>query len=277
MAVTGEVTARFGPRSPDNLPIWSIDVPQLQDVEALFRLSLNEFTSARNALADRVKETGRAEVSARIRALAKPPLSAWVVNQLYWRHRDVFDRLIAAGARLRRAQASQLRGRGGDLREPLDARRTAMAELTRLAMAIAREAGNVASPALLRRVTATLDALATYAGDPSGPTAGQLTADVDSPGFEALSTLIPAGAGHANRRTDSHVLPFKKEARARAAAPRDPAAEKRQRRQNAAQKAPPRPRRCAPLSARSRQRARVPHGRRRISRMPRLASRTRNG
>jgi hypothetical protein len=204
------------------------DVAHSQDVEALFRLPLNEFTAARNTLADRAKNAGSAEFAAHVRALTRPPLSAWVVNQLYWRHRTAFDRLIAAGARLRRAQASQLRGKGGDMREPLDARRHAIADLTRLAAAVARESGHAAGPDLLRRVTTTLDALATYAGDASGPRAGQLTADVDPPGFEALAMLVPAGRIGPGRHAPTHVLPFKKAARSKkSATPKDPEEEKR--------------------------------------------------
>lgn len=79
------------------------------DIDALFQLPVDEFTSARNALANRLKAAGRADAASRVKALPKPPLSAWAVNQLYWRHRTAFDALLAAGDRLRRAQATSLR------------------------------------------------------------------------------------------------------------------------------------------------------------------------
>jgi hypothetical protein len=225
------VTAQVNPgsrlKTADNPRFPELDVTQSHDLEALFRLPPNEFTAARNALAERAKNAGSVEFAAHVRALTKPPLSAWVVNQLYWRHRDAFDRLIAAGSRMRRAQSSQLRGKGGDLREPLDARRKAMAELTRLGMSIARESGHAAGPDLLRRVTTTLDALATYAGDSSGPKAGQLTADVDAPGFDVLATLVPAARSRPAAHTPSQVLPFKKDQRSKTAASQDPKAERR--------------------------------------------------
>lgn len=186
-------------------------MPESADVEALFRLRLDEFTAARNALAAKLKAEGNAEEAERVRALPKPPISAWVVNQLYWQHRDAFDVLLSAGSRLRSAQASQLRGAGGDVREPLDARRAAMSDLTRRAGLILREAGHVESPALLRRVTTTLDALAAYAGHPASPRPGQLTADVEAPGFEALSTLIPRARGGRAAGSRPHVLPFRKQ------------------------------------------------------------------
>ena len=204
------------------------DVANTPDIEALFRLPLDEFTSARNALAARLKTAGRADAAGRVKALSRPPLSAWAVNQLYWRHRELFDRLLAAGGRLRRAQVAQLRGKGGDLREPLEARRAAMAELTRHAVALVREAGHSASPDLLRRITNTLDALATYAGEPSAPRAGRLTSDVEAPGFEALSTLIPRTGSRPPSRSSPHVLPFQRKPASKPR-PADPAAEKRQR------------------------------------------------
>jgi hypothetical protein len=42
------------------------------DVDALFRLPVAEFTSARNALAARLKKSGRSDEAASVKALAKP-------------------------------------------------------------------------------------------------------------------------------------------------------------------------------------------------------------
>src|SRR6185503_12426637 len=64
------------------------------DLDALFQLPLTEFTGARNALAAQLKKSGRGDEAARVKALPKPPVSAWAVNQLYWNHREAFDRLI---------------------------------------------------------------------------------------------------------------------------------------------------------------------------------------
>lgn len=69
------------------------------DVDALFRLPLAEFTGARNALAAKLKKSGRGDEAVRVKALAKPSISAWAVNQLYWNHREAFDRLIASAER----------------------------------------------------------------------------------------------------------------------------------------------------------------------------------
>jgi hypothetical protein len=86
------------------------------EVDALFKLPLGEFTSARNALAAELKKAGRPAEASAVKALVKPSVSAWVVNQLYWRHRGLFDRLVAAGDKMRHAQAAQ--GTGDSASKP---------------------------------------------------------------------------------------------------------------------------------------------------------------
>src|SRR5438552_2059905 len=106
------------------------------DVDALFRLPLAEFTAARNTLAARLKKSGRGDEKAeadRVKALVKPSISAWAVNQLYWDHREAFDRLIATGGRFHKAQSSRLAGKLADMRQALDARREALTHLSDLA------------------------------------------------------------------------------------------------------------------------------------------------
>jgi len=178
------------------------------DIDALFQLPLSEFTAARNALAAKLKKAERADEAAEVQVLTKPPASAWAVNQLYWRHRNAFDRLIAAGDRLRTAQASQLRGKGGELQEPLEARRVALSELTQHAATLLRESGHNPSPDLMRRVTMTLEALATYGSRTSASAAGRLTEDVNAPGFEALADLVPDKGARTRDPDERRVLPF---------------------------------------------------------------------
>src|SRR5438105_2786028 len=103
------------------------------ELNALFALPLADFTGARNALAARLKKDKRADDAERVKALGKPPVSVWAVNQLYWKHREAFNRLLATGERFRKAQASQLAGKGVDVRESGAARRESLAELSRLA------------------------------------------------------------------------------------------------------------------------------------------------
>lgn len=160
------------------------------EVDALFLLPLGEFTAARNALVAQLKKAGRQAEANEAKALAKPSVSAWVVNQLYWRHREVFDRLIEAGDRLRRTQAKHPTGDAA--RAAVSARREALAELAGIAAGLLRDGDHGATRDLLRRVTSTLDALSSYGSLPNAPVAGRLADDVEPPGFEAVAGFLPA-------------------------------------------------------------------------------------
>jgi len=160
------------------------------DIDALFRLPLAEFTSERNTLAARLKKEGRRNDADRVKLLAKPSVSAWAVNQLYWDHREAFDQLMASGKRLRPAQKLRLAGKVASVRDSLDARREALVHLSDLAAELLREAGSNPSLDTLRRVTTTLEALSAHALHSDGPTPGRLTQDLDPPSFDSLASLM---------------------------------------------------------------------------------------
>ena len=164
------------------------------DVDALFRLPLTEFTGARNTLAARLKKAGRGDEAVLVKALGKPSVTAWAVNQLYWNHREAFDRLIASGEHFHKAQTSRHGGKLADMRTAIDARREALTQLTDLATSLLRDAGQNPSLDTSRRITTTLEAISAMSGSASrsdAPRPGRLTHDVDPPGFEALATFIP--------------------------------------------------------------------------------------
>ena len=161
------------------------------DLEALFRLPLPEFIAARKTLAAKLKMDGRSNEADHIKALVKPSITAWAVNQLYWQHREEFDRLIATGARLRQPQTSRLARKAADMRGALDARREALSHLSDLATALLRNAGHSPTPETIHRITTTLEAISAYASLPDASRPGRLTHDVDPPGFESLASLIP--------------------------------------------------------------------------------------
>jgi hypothetical protein len=158
------------------------------DVDALFRLPLSEFTGARNALAAQLKKNGRPDDSARVKALAKPSISAWAVNRLYWNHRGAFAQLITSSERFHKAQTS---GNIADMRACLDARREVLSQLTDLATSLLRDAGQNPSLDTIHRITTTLEGVSVYASQPDGPRPGRLTHDVDPPGFESFGSFVP--------------------------------------------------------------------------------------
>ncbi len=191
------------------------------EIDALFQLSLGDFTGARKALAARLKKEGKALDAERVKALAKPPAPAWAVNQLYWQDPDAIEQLLETGERLRKAQTGQ--SKNVDLRRLLDEKKAAMAALMAKVSAILGDP----SPDAMRRVSATLEALAAWGNTDGVPRAGRLTADLDPPGFDTLAALM-AGKSPA----DAKVLLFRRNATVPAA---DPAASRR--RVQAAEKA----------------------------------------
>jgi DNA repair exonuclease SbcCD ATPase subunit len=163
---------------------------QERDIDRLFAAPLAEFTGLRNALSSRLKKAGLDEDASKVKALAKPSITAWAVNQLYFEHRDLFDRLCTAGERLRNAQLSQMGGKPADMRSALDERRNALSALTGYALAALETSGHAATPEAERRINATLEAISVMSpGATERP--GRLTQDLDPPGFDALSAWVP--------------------------------------------------------------------------------------
>ena len=184
------------------------------DIDGLFRLPLAEFTSARNGLAAQFKKNGRGDEAANVKALGKPSVSAWAVNQLYWNHRESFDKLIASGERFHKAQASRTGAKVAEMRVALDARREALTKLSDLAAQILRDGGHNPSPDTVHRITTTLEGISAYTSRDDGPRLGRLTHDVDPPGFESFGSFVPikqeaggrkqgAGTGGRSRRQEA--------------------------------------------------------------------------
>ena len=91
-------------------------------IDALYRQPLDDFIAERNALA---KTLSGADAK-RVRALAKPTVVPWAVNQVYWHARPIYDKAIKSGERLRAAQIASLEGRrGADVREAGETHRRA--------------------------------------------------------------------------------------------------------------------------------------------------------
>jgi hypothetical protein len=181
------------------------------DIDALFKLPLAEFTGGRNELAARLKKSGRGDEAVLVKALAKPPVSAWAVNQLYWNHREAFDQLIASGERFHKAQTS---GKIADMRTTLDVRREALTDLTDLATSLLQDAGTNPGqkPSLdtIRRITSTLEAMSAYASRSDAPRPGRLTHDVDPPGFESFTSFVPAAGMKQPTKEPARLTPSPK-------------------------------------------------------------------
>jgi hypothetical protein len=151
-------------------------------IDDLYRKPLNEFIPARSALASEHKgDDGR-----RIKALKKPTLVPWAVNQVYWHARPIFDRVQASGADLRRAQIAALEGRKADVQAAAAAHRKAIGSAVERAMALARASEmNPDRDAVAR----TFEALSIASEPPEPP--GRLTQPLQPGGFELLAGVEP--------------------------------------------------------------------------------------
>jgi hypothetical protein len=144
-----------------------------REIDRLYQLPLEEFTSARNTLA---KDTGDPS----IKKLEKPNLAAWTVNQLYWRERSVYDAIIEAAGEMRKAYKEMLAGKTADVRQAEDAHKGALQDARQAARRILEEGGHPHPEAVMMAVAETLDAL------PAEEPPGRLTKPLRRMGFNVL-------------------------------------------------------------------------------------------
>jgi hypothetical protein len=193
-------------------------------VDELYQVALGEFVAVRKRLAAELKAAGDKVGAAGLAKLARPTVSAWVVDQLHWRHRAEMDAMFESAARLRR----------GEL-DATAAHRDALAALRVRAGEVLHEGGHGATEATVRRIMTTVSALAAAGGwAPDRP--GALAEDRDPPGFEGVGVIAARGAGvpalasaPARDERDDRAEAAAREARERAAREARAAEQKRRR------------------------------------------------
>lgn len=161
------------------------------DIDDLFALPLDEFTSTRNALAKQLKQAGDAEAAEQVRSLAKPSVAAWAVNQLARREPEAVRSLLNVASRLRSAQERSLKGdrTADELRAAQAEERELIRDLARRAEGVLREAGRPASGTTLERVSSLLRASAVDEPGRSALREGRLIGDVEVSGFDAFAGM----------------------------------------------------------------------------------------
>jgi hypothetical protein len=183
--------------------------------DELFGLAPEAFVAARDDLARRLRREGDAEAAKRVKALRRPPLSAWAVNQLA--RRPGLEDLLATGERLRAAHQAALAGEGADeLRAAAKAERETVADLVQTAMGLLEEAGHATSEATRDRVAATLHAAAASPEAADLVRGGRLTADLQPAGFGVVADDDLLDAGPARRARRAAAVAARDDARKRA-------------------------------------------------------------
>ena len=157
--------------------------------DELYGLALPEFTPTRDARAKELKAAD-AGLAARVKALRKPSMAAWVVNLLVRHESEQVAQVLQVGAALREAQASLA---GEELRALTRQRRQLTAAVTTRARALAAEHGQKVTPAVSDQVEATLTAAMVDEDCAAAVRSGMLVAALATTGVGA------AGARHRGR------------------------------------------------------------------------------
>jgi hypothetical protein len=157
------------------------------EIDRLYGLPLGDFTKGRDALARQLRSAGQRDDAARVGALRKPVLAAWVVNRLAREQRGGIRELVDAAAAIRAGKP------GADERF-----RSAADDLVRAGRELLAAEGRPATDAVLRDVATTIRAAA--AADPELLTGGRLTEPLEATGFEAMAGAVPPRARPARAR-----------------------------------------------------------------------------
>jgi hypothetical protein len=171
--------------------------------DELYALPLAAFTPARDARAKELKD-------ARVKALRKPTLAAWVVNLLVRHETEQVDQVLEVGNALRAAAEGM---DAAQLRELTRQRRQLTAAVTTRARAVARERGVRVTDPVADQVEATLTAAMLDAGAAAAVRSGLLVTPLAATGVDAVdaaaSVALPEALGFAAAPVsrELHVVP----------------------------------------------------------------------
>jgi hypothetical protein len=184
-----------------------------QAAEELYGLPPGEFTKARDQRQRALRKEGLRNEADAVKALRKPTVAAWALNQLPRRRGKEVERLLAAGERLRAAQEELLAG--GDrsaFQRAAATERDLVAKLAAEAVQVAAEGGEHAGPGLQEKVAETLHAAALDEDTAAELRAGRLVREREAiGGFGAAASVASDGGssggskGRADaKRTEGH-------------------------------------------------------------------------
>ena len=149
-------------------------------LDRLYAAPPDRFTAERDALARSLKANDKAAAAA-VKALRRPPVTAWALNQVARNHAADLSALFDADAELSRLQRE---GAGRDaLAEAGRARREIIGRLVAAAARTLAEAGHPDSPANRDRIAQTLTAVAVDAEGRGALARGRLTGDLTPGSF----------------------------------------------------------------------------------------------
>jgi len=187
MTTSGDASGSSGPEAG---PAGAFDLEQALD--ELYAAAPDHFTAARDALVRRLRPTDRQAADA-VKALRRPPVTAWALNQVARTHAEDLAALVEADSGLARAQ---LQGAGRQaLAQAGQSRREIIGRLVEAAEDTLAAAGHAGTPTSRDRLSQTLVAIAVDAEGREALLRGRLTGDLTpgsvwdagaSPGLESV-------------------------------------------------------------------------------------------
>jgi hypothetical protein len=153
-------------------------VPRAVGAEDLYSLRLDEFVTARDELADRLRSEGRDEEAGTVAKLRKPSVAAWALNRVARNSPGLVDELFETHRNLRAASSSQ------EMQTASEQRRKAIAAVEQAAAGELGADGRAASGQTRERIVNTLLAIATDAQGEADLKSGALVRE-----------LAPSGGG----------------------------------------------------------------------------------
>jgi hypothetical protein len=146
-------------------------------VDGLYAVAPGEFVQRRDKLARSLRTEGDREAADEVKALRKPTVAAWAVNQLARRERMRLRGLFTAGERLRAAAGPEA------LERARDDERAAIEELVGAARTLLEEAGHPPTETVADRVRETLHAAVVDEAVGERVRAGRIEKEEQATGF----------------------------------------------------------------------------------------------
>jgi len=150
-----------------------------------------DFAKARAALVARLKQEGAADAAKTVAAMRRPTMALWVVNRLALEAKDTIEALIQTTEHMKSAQLGRS-GSAAELAAATARQRALLAELSRRAEELLRDAGGRSSPALLRQIATTLIAGASDDETRALLRKGRLDRELEPLGFDVFGGAMPA-------------------------------------------------------------------------------------
>jgi hypothetical protein len=134
-----------------------------RELDELYSAPPDRFVETRKRLAAALRDSGRDQAAAQVRALRKPTVAAGAINRAVHANPQRTSDLVAAAHELRRAHARALEKRGADrrfLRDAVAQEREAVSAMADTAAETLEREGGSAGADVLRRIEETLGAVA---------------------------------------------------------------------------------------------------------------------